>query len=60
MPDHRSLSDEDLLTEIAVCDDPLEAARLRAIAAQRGLWSAARSMTPAERRAKAEEEGGAR
>lgn len=60
MPDDRDLSDDEVLAELAVCDDPAEAARLRAIAAQRGLWSAARSMTPAERREKAEREGGVR
>lgn len=60
MRDLAELTDDELLDELAVADDPQELVVLRAEAAQRGLWSAARSMTPAERREKAEREGGVR
>lgn len=60
MPDPAQLSDDELLDELRLSDDPDEIIALRAAAAQRGLYVGALGMTPAERRAKAEQEGGVR
>lgn len=58
MIDPAQLNDDELLDELRLSEDPDEITALRAAAAQRGLHVSALTMTPAERRAKADENTG--
>lgn len=58
VPDIPQMTDDELLAAIEFGDDPEEAVALRAMAAQRGLWSAGRAIPGPERQRIAEEGGG--
>lgn len=57
--DPADLTDDELLAEITAEDDPDEVIRLRAAAAQRGLWSSAR-LIPLREKQRISDDGGGR